>query len=309
MTTDTLIQQPRTANVVRASSLDPEGSGTIRSAAGSCGATAARLRWASNSHRYLASDEETAGSIWPPRRGFTPANLFSRRLPNLVVVSDFGSRMGATMSAQVRLDAVTVAAGRFLASPNIGFQSTVTGRPVCVVVIDAAVRTVSRSASDLADRCHFVVTRRYSSGLLNFAAQSPEDSQRNRNCRSARLKLPVPKGLFQYITAATRACRCAHRGVIWRASWRRSPESRWLAGMRRVARGVGADSRATAAHRLGGGHVHANDGRRGPGWGRCPAWWTGCIGRCYRGCCTFRLARFRLSVTSVFAGLHSAWRG
>jgi hypothetical protein len=103
------------------------------------------------------------------------------------------------------LDAVIVAAGRFLASPNIGFRSTVTGRPVCVVVIDAAVRTVSRSAGDLADRCHFVVTRRYSSGLLNFAAHSPEDSQRNRKCRSARLKRPVPKGLFQYRTAARRA--------------------------------------------------------------------------------------------------------
>jgi len=35
------------------------------------------------------------------------------------------------MSAQVRLDAVIVAAGRFLASPNIGFRSTVTGCPVC----------------------------------------------------------------------------------------------------------------------------------------------------------------------------------
>jgi hypothetical protein len=111
------------------------------------------------------------------------------------------------------------------------------------------------------------------------------------------------------IKAATRACRCAHRGVIWRASWRRSPKGRWLAGMRRVARGVGTDSRATAAHRLGGGHVHANDGRGGPGWGRCRAWWTGCIGSCWRGRCTFRLARFRLSVTSVFAGPYSAWRG
>ena len=36
------------------------------------------------------------------------------------------------MSAQVRLDAVIVAAGRFLTSPDIGFRSPVTGRPVCV---------------------------------------------------------------------------------------------------------------------------------------------------------------------------------
>jgi hypothetical protein len=65
----------------------------------------------------LASDEETAGSIRPPCRGFPPANLFSHRLPNLMVVSDFGSRMGVAMNAQVRLtlDAVIVAAGRFLA--------------------------------------------------------------------------------------------------------------------------------------------------------------------------------------------------
>jgi hypothetical protein len=34
------------------------------------------------------------------------------------------------MSAQVRLDAVIVAAGRFLTSPDIGFRSPVTGRPV-----------------------------------------------------------------------------------------------------------------------------------------------------------------------------------
>ena len=45
------------------------------------------------------------------------------------------------MSAQVRLDAVIVAAGPFLTSPDIGFRSPVTGRPVCVVVIDVAIRT------------------------------------------------------------------------------------------------------------------------------------------------------------------------
>lgn len=82
-------------------------------------------------HHYLASDEETSGSSRLPRRGFPPANLFSHRLLNLMVMSDFGSRMGATMSAQVRLDAVIVAVGRFLTSPDIGFRSPVTGRPVC----------------------------------------------------------------------------------------------------------------------------------------------------------------------------------
>ena len=100
-----------------------------------------------SSHRYLASDEETAGSIRPPRRGFPPANLLSHRLPNLMVVSDFGSRMGATMSAQMRLtlDAVIVAAGRFLTSLDIGLRPHVTWRPG-VVVIAVAVRTASRSA-------------------------------------------------------------------------------------------------------------------------------------------------------------------
>jgi hypothetical protein len=97
-------------------------------------------------HRCLASDEETAGSIRPPHRGFPPASLFSHRLPNLMVVSDFGSRMGATMSAQLRLDTLIVATGRFLTSPDIGFRSPVAGRPACVVVIDVAVRTASRSA-------------------------------------------------------------------------------------------------------------------------------------------------------------------
>ena len=87
---------------------------------------------AGNPRLYLASDEETAGSIRPPRQGFPPADLSSHRLPDLIVVSDFGSRMGAVMSAQVRLDAVIVAAGRFLTSPDIGFRSPVTRAP-CVL--------------------------------------------------------------------------------------------------------------------------------------------------------------------------------
>jgi hypothetical protein len=57
-------------------------------------------------------------------------------------------------------------------------------------------------------------------------------------------------------------------GIIWR----RSPESRLLAGMRRAGPRW---QQATAAHRLGGDHDHANDGRGGPRWDRCPAWWTG----------------------------------
>ena len=41
------------------------------------------------------------------------------------------------------------------------------------------------------------VTRRCSSGPLNFATHPPEDSQGDRKCRSARLQRTGPKGLFQ----------------------------------------------------------------------------------------------------------------
>ena len=46
-----------------------------------------------------------------------------------------------------------------------------------------------------------VVTWGCSSGPLNFAAHSPEDSKCDRKCRSARLQRIRPKGLFQYRTA------------------------------------------------------------------------------------------------------------
>jgi hypothetical protein len=97
---------------------------------------------------------------------------------------------GATLSAQVRLEEVIVAAGRFPTSADIGFRSSVTVRTVWVV-IDVAVRTASRSAGDPEDRRHFCRDK-----ALNFAAHSPEDSQRDRKCRSARLERPVPKGFF-----------------------------------------------------------------------------------------------------------------
>ena len=44
-------------------------------------------------------------------------------------------------------------------------------------------------------------------------------------------------------------------------------------------------------------------------WGHYLAWWTGCSGSCWPEFCTFRLARFRSSVTTVFAGSHSAFSG
>jgi hypothetical protein len=74
--------------------------------------------------------------------------LFSHRFANLMVVSDLGSRTGATMSAQVRLDAVIVTAGRLLASRDIGFDHPLPGVP-CVAVIKVAVRATSRSAGRL----------------------------------------------------------------------------------------------------------------------------------------------------------------
>ena len=91
-----------------------------------------------------------------------------------------------------------------------------------------------------------------------------------------------------------------------------APLARRVAGLRECAGGPEGweqISRAAAAHRLGGGHDHADDGRGGPGWGAVLPGGRGCIGSCYRRCCTFRLARFRSSVTTVFAGPHSARRG
>ena len=69
------------------------------------------------------------------------------------------------MSTQVRLDAVIVAAGRFLTSPDIGFRSPVTGRP-------------------------------------------------------ARLERTVPKGLFQYRSAAT--CAAPRKERTGMANWSRT---------------------------------------------------------------------------------------
>ena len=105
------------------------------------------------------------------------------------------------MSAQVRLDAVIVAAGRFLTSPDIGFRSPVTGRPVYCRHSRRGSNRFEVGGATPQTAVIFVVARRYSSGLLNFAAHSPEDSQRDRKCRSARLERTVPKRLFQYRTA------------------------------------------------------------------------------------------------------------
>jgi hypothetical protein len=49
------------------------------------------------------------------------------------------------------------------------------------------------------------MTRRYGSGLLNFAAHLPDERQRDRNARSEQPQRTALKGLFQYRTAGRRA--------------------------------------------------------------------------------------------------------
>jgi hypothetical protein len=78
------------------------------------------------------------------------------------------------MSAQVRLDAVIVAAVDFRPSPDISFRSSVTGRLVRVVM-DVAVRTASRPAGATCRPLSFCLDK-----ALNSAPHSPEDSQRDR---------------------------------------------------------------------------------------------------------------------------------
>jgi hypothetical protein len=100
------------------------------------------------------------------------------------------------MSAQVRLDAVIVAADRFLASPDIGFRSPVTGAS-CVLSSRSQFEPLRGRRGDSADCCHSCRGQALQFWAVNFAAHSPEDSQRDRKCRSARLERTVSKGVFQ----------------------------------------------------------------------------------------------------------------
>ena len=63
------------------------------------------------------------------------------------------------MSAQVRLDAMIIAAGRFLTSQASAFGHPLPGG-LCVVVIDVEVRTVSRWARRPRRPLSSAVTRR-----------------------------------------------------------------------------------------------------------------------------------------------------
>src|SRR6266566_8318438 len=51
---------------------------------------------------------------------------------------------------------------------------------------------------DPADRSRTCPDQAHNSGALKLAANSPEDNQRDRRCRSARLKRTEPEGQFQY---------------------------------------------------------------------------------------------------------------
>ena len=147
----------------------------------------------------LGSGRRDRRFIRPPRRGFPPANLFSHRLPNLTVVSGFWEQDGSDherTGAPRRGDR-----SRWALPGQPRHRLSVTRyRAPCVCCRHR------RRSSNRFELCGatpqtaviFVVTRRYSSGLLNFAAHSPEDSQRDRKCRSARLERTVLKGLFQY---------------------------------------------------------------------------------------------------------------
>ena len=66
--------------------------------------------------------------------------------------------------------------------------------------IEISFQDRSKSAERSRDRSHTFVTRRYRSGLLNFAVHSPEDSN------ATKIPFCAPRtdrieGLFQYITA------------------------------------------------------------------------------------------------------------
>ena len=76
---------------------------------------------------------------------------------------------------------------------------------------------------------------RYSSGPVNFAAHSPEDSQRDRRCRSARLARPVPKGLFQVQNGGYASSHDCRVNCSLRSADRRGHRSR-SRGVQRLGR-------------------------------------------------------------------------
>ncbi len=115
-----------------------------------------------------------------------------------MVVCDFGSRMGATMRAQVRLDAVIVAAGRFMTSPDIGFRPPVNGRPVCCRHSHRGSNRFEVGGATPQTAVFFVVARRYSSGLLNFAAHSQKIANAKENA-----VLRAPSGPYRRDCSST----------------------------------------------------------------------------------------------------------
>ena len=129
------------------------------------------------------------------------------------------------MSARVRLDALIIAAGHFLTSPDIRPSVTRYWAPGVLSSQTSRFEPLPGRRGDPADRYHSVATRRYSSGLLNSAAHSPEDSQRDRKCRSARLERTVPKGLLQYRRISRPECGAAIYGTALRLASESLPRS------------------------------------------------------------------------------------
>lgn len=114
-----------------------------------------------------------------------------------------------------------------------------------------------------------VVTRRFSSELLNSAAYSPEDSKRDRKCHSARLQRTVTKGLFQYGTNASlfegqgECVGLVRRGVRWATAlgcWRARFPAPGIVG----SRAAGSRTPAGAAARLGSAWSRTSRGTARP---------------------------------------------
>ena len=130
------------------------------------------------------------------------------------------------MSAQVRLDAVIVAAGPFLTSPDIGFRSPVTGRPVCVVVIDVAIRT-ARSPLDADDGHRAVaVTRSRAIQARRASARSGqmEAKRTRRTCGPTTRTVSRLSALPDFTTSSH--IRVA-RGWLIRTTGRLRPGRSW----------------------------------------------------------------------------------
>jgi hypothetical protein len=90
-----------------------------------------------------------------------------------------------------------------------------------------------------------VVTRRYSSGLLNFTSHSPEDSQRDRRCRSARHHGPYRRDCSstERRVGARSLCLPHHSASSCRQARPRNRPAPWSGGTGQLEASVGRWSR------------------------------------------------------------------